>query len=83
MKQKFISSIKLCIVCSIFSMSLSSFFALKPAKIWMGISEIASSHGASRAEQRMINMIGIADSAVWGFAVGGPAGAAVGAGVGL
>lgn len=81
MERKIITTIKLFALCAVFSVAFSSI--AKPGKVWMGISELAANHGANRSEQRMINTIGIVDSAVWGFAVGGALGAGVGIGVGL
>lgn len=55
----------------------------KSSKIWLGVGYVAAKKGATPEEGFAIGLAGLAQTTLWGAGIGGPVGAAVGAGFGL
>lgn len=55
----------------------------KSGKVWLAITHVMSSHGASPGATTAVGAIGILDAAVWGFAVGSVATPSAGAVAGI
>lgn len=69
--KKIKSSLALVIVCVAFGLANTSNISAKVGKVWWGIGELVSHNkNAGIGTRAAIGAIGIADAAVWGFAVG-------------
>ncbi|MEL7678275.1 hypothetical protein [Elizabethkingia meningoseptica] len=78
----------LTMVCASFGVLSSTNVQSKAGEVWLGITYVGSKKGKLNAEaSTAVGAIGIADAAVWGFAVGSVAtpvaGAVAGAVAGL
>lgn len=69
--RKLKSLIALILICVTFGLTTPISISCKVGKVWWGIGELVSrNRGAGIKTRMMIGAIGIADAAVWGFAVG-------------
>ncbi len=87
MKSKFKSIFALVAICAMFTAFSNSNLKAKAGEVWLGISYVMAENGASNEASLAVGAIGVADAAVWGFAVGSVAtpiaGAVAGAAAGL
>lgn len=87
MKQKLKNVIGLFAICASLGFATSSDFQAKAGEVWLGITYIMSKNDAPDEATLAVGAIGVADAAVWGFAVGSVAtpvaGAVAGAVAGL
>lgn len=80
MKKKVRSFFALLAVCGMLSLGSNN---VQSADFWLGAGYLASANGASAEAGGLIGLTGLAHSTLWGAALGGPTGAAVGFGYGL
>lgn len=80
MNKKVKSFVLMIAMCGMFS---SAPAITKSGDFWLGASYLASKNGASAEASAGIGFMGLLHSTLWGAAVGGGAGAAVGFGYGL
>lgn len=80
MKNKVKKSIALFALCGLFAVGSTG---VKSGDFWVGTSYLAAKNGASAEAGLAIGLTGLFHSALWGAALGGPAGAAAGIGYGL
>jgi len=70
MKNQIKSIFALGCLCAAFALVSVEDVQVNAGKVWWGIGEVVASQGASFGERAAVGAIGIADAAVWGFAVG-------------
>lgn len=74
-------------ICGMFGFISNTNIQAKAGEVWLGITYVMSENGASNEATLAVGAIGVADAAVWGFAVGSVAtpvaGAVAGAVAGL
>lgn len=80
MKNKLKSLVALVAICGTFGFISNTDIQAKAGEVWLGITYVAAEYGDVSNEANVaIGAIGIADAAVWGFAVGSVATPAAGA----
>jgi len=70
MKNQIKSIFAMASLCLVFASISVKDVQVNSGKVWWGISEVVSSGGAGIGVRAAVGAIGIADAAVWGFAVG-------------
>ena len=88
MKSKLKSMFALVAICGLFAFVSNTKVEAKAGEVWLGITYVMAEYGdASNEATLAVGAIGVADAAVWGFAVGSVAtpvaGAVAGAVAGL
>lgn len=87
MKNKLKNLVALVAICGTFGFVSNTDVQAKAGEVWLGITYVMAENGASNEATLAVGAIGVADAAVWGFAVGSVAtpvaGAVAGAVAGL
>lgn len=87
MKNKLKSLVALIAICGTFSFVSNTDVQAKAGEVWLSITYVMAEDGACNEAVLAVGVIGVADAAVWGFAVGSIAtpfaGAVAGAVAGL